>query len=70
MEDELRTLLMEGFEHRFERNLKSAKESGALSGEEDPTLLLMVVLFITARECFRPLSNNGIALLSNLEHFI
>jgi hypothetical protein len=65
----LSEILMTNFKNEFDKNLKVAKSSGALSGDETEIILLQVVLFLTAQR-IRPISKEGRELLSNLQHFI
>ena len=61
--------LLNVFIGQFEKNLKLAYTSGALSGDENPVMVAKVVLFLSANGV-KPLSKEGKEILNNLKYFI
>lgn len=61
--------LINNFVQQFHQNMKTAKHSGALFGDETDVEIGRAVLVITAEE-FKPLAPRNKAMLKNLRCFV
>ena len=61
--------LLSAFGEEYRHNLRTALNSGALSGDEEPGIVAKAVLYLLAFR-FRPLSDEGKAIVANLKHFV